>query len=228
MRLTGNSAPAPAETPKEEQKAEAPASPVAANNHKSKRTSIFGNFFQKVTSPSHEKTEKEATAPVESSVSSTAPQLDNPVEEIPAQPAESENVTPAERQSSKDSTGAPAESPAKDKRRTSFFGNLGIKKEKKGESSDNEAAADGEPKQKSNKLGNLFRKPSRAVKAEKEKEASAANSESKTEEPESSKDAPAEEAPAEASTQTPEASKAAESAEPVNTAATTTPVQAAA
>ncbi|BDD58496.1 hypothetical protein MAP00_003770 [Monascus purpureus] len=215
-------APAPAETPKEEKTPETPKEEKkpeapATNNHKGKRTSIFGNFFQKVTSPSHEKTEKEATAPAQSSVPSTAPQLDNPVEETPAQPpADPEKETaPAEPEAPKEeAAGSPAETPAKetpakDKRRTSFFGNLGGKKD----GSDSE-------EHKSSKLGSLFRKPSKAVKSEKKekKEDKETAAEAKTEPAEE----PIKESPAE------EASKPAESTEPVPVAATPAPVQAAA
>ncbi|PYH99150.1 hypothetical protein BO71DRAFT_394721 [Aspergillus ellipticus CBS 707.79] len=214
-------APAPAETAdkkedkeekkeeKEEKKAEAPTA------QKSKRASLFGNFFQKVTSPSHEKSEKEATAPAETPVASTAPQLDNPVEEAAVKPIEPESVTaPAEAEAAKEPT--PAQSPAaetpKDKRRTSFFGNFG---KKKGDS-DNEGA-DGEPKPKGNKLGGLFRKPSKAVKSE-PKETTEAEAAPKEE--------TVQESPAEESAQPAEAS--AEEAKPVNVASTSTPVQAAA
>ncbi|RAL01036.1 uncharacterized protein BO80DRAFT_425018 [Aspergillus ibericus CBS 121593] len=192
---------------KEEKKAE----------HKSKRASLFGNFFQKVTSPSHEKSEKEATAPAETPVASTAPQLDNPVEEAAVKPIEPESVTaPAEAEAAKDAT--PAQSPVaetpKDKRRTSFFGNFG---KKKGDS-DNEGA-DGEPKPKGNKLGGIFRKPSKAVKPEvKDTEA-----EAKAEAP---KEATVPESPAEEAAQPAEAAE--EESKPVNVASTSTPVQAAA
>jgi outer membrane biosynthesis protein TonB len=78
-------------------------------------------------------------------------------------------TSPTDGKAGKD--GAAAESQAggadnKDKRRSTSFFNFG-KKEKKGDS-DNEAT-DGESKPK-NKLGGIFRKPSKAVKADKEKE----------------------------------------------------------
>ncbi|KAF9895442.1 hypothetical protein FE257_000348 [Aspergillus nanangensis] len=191
---------------------------------KSKRASIFGNFFQKVTSPSQEKTEKEAAAPVETpAVASTAPQLDNPVEGAAGKPIEPESVTaPAEGEAPKEAE--PAQSPAvetptatKEKRRTSFFGNLG---KKKGDS-DNEA--EGEAKPKANKLGSLFRKPSKAVKSE-PKEATATETETKAEG--APKEATVEESAAEESAKPAEA-PATEEAKSVNVA-TSTPVQAAA
>ncbi|GKZ37733.1 hypothetical protein AbraIFM66950_009416 [Aspergillus brasiliensis] len=195
---------------KEEKKAETPAP-------KSKRASLFGNFFQKVTSPSHEKSEKEATAPAETAVASTAPQLDNPVEEAAVKPIEPESVTaPAEAEAAKDAT--PAQSPAaetpKDKRRTSFFGNFG---KKKGDS-DNEGA-DGEPKAKGNKLGGLFRKPSKAVKSEPKETKEAAEAEA------APKEATVEESPEENAK--PVEAAPAEEPKPVDVA-TSTPVQAAA
>ncbi|PYH42093.1 uncharacterized protein BP01DRAFT_304088 [Aspergillus saccharolyticus JOP 1030-1] len=199
------------EEEKEEKKAEAPVA------QKSKRTSLFGNFFQKVTSPSHEKSEKEAAAPVETPVASTAPQLDNPVEEANVKPIEPEAVTAAaDAEASKDAT--PAASPAaaetpKNSRRTSFFGNFG---KKKGDS-DNEGV-DGEAKPKGNKLGGIFRKPSKAVKTEVKEAAPDATP----------KEAPVEESPAEESAQPVEAPAATEETAPVNNVPASTPVQAAA
>ncbi|GFF41163.1 hypothetical protein IFM46972_06445 [Aspergillus udagawae] len=210
------------EAKKEEKKAESPAP-------KSKRTSLFGNFFQKVTSPSHEKYEKEAAAPAETSaVSSTAPQLENPVEEAAVKPIEPETVTSA---AAAPATEAPKETPAtqsptaetpagKDKRRTSFFGNFG---KKKGDS-DNEGT-DGESKAKGNKLGGLFRKPSKAVKLD-NKEAPAAKEAEDKAEP-TTQEASAEAAPAEEASKPAEA-PATEEAKPAAVAATSTPVQAAA
>lgn len=144
-------------------------------------------------------------------------------------------TAPADAEAAKD-----AETPAteaattpKDKRRTSFFGAFG-KKEKKAESSDTEVT-DGEGKEakaKSNKLGGLFRKNSKAVKLDKE-EVAAAETEAKADKAEETK---AEEpAATEATTQeTPAVEEAAQPIEPateeaknVNVSAAT-PVQAAA
>lgn len=219
------------EEPKEEKKDEKK-DEKKAETQKSKRASIFGGFFQKVSSPSQEKTEKEATAPTESSVASTAPQLENPVEGDAAKPIEPESVTaPAEAEAAKET---PAQSPtaeAKDKRRTSFFGNFG---KKKGESSDTE---DGEGK-KGNKLGGLFRKPSKAVKLDNQKETSAAEAADKKEEnkpePIAKDDAPAAEKPAEEKPAEEAGVSAAADAAPAaseeakNNVASSTPVQAAA
>lgn len=67
-----------------------------------------------------------------------------------------------------DTTAAPAvpaeSTPPKEKRRTSLFGTLSSKKEKKSDTSDAELT-EGETKSK-NKLGGLFRRPSKAVKLE--------------------------------------------------------------
>lgn len=132
-------------------------------------------------------------------------------------PIEPESVTaPAEAEAAKDAAPAsPAAETPKDKRRTSFFGNFG---KKKGDS-DNEGA-DGEPKPKGNKLGGIFRKPSKAVKSE-PKEAKEA-----TEAEAAPKEAPVQESPAEESAKPAEAAPAEES-KPVDVA-TSTPVQAAA
>ena len=209
---------------KKEKKTETPA--------KSKRASFFGGFFQKASSPSQEKTEKEATAPAteSSAVANTAPQLDNPVEGAAGKPLEPESVTaPADGEAAKDTSAAQspaAETPgaskeSKDKRRTSFFGNFG---KKKGESSDTEDA-DGK---KGNKLGGLFRKPSKAVKLDDKKE-TAAGAEDKTQnKPEPvAKDAPAEEKPAQEEAKPTEAPAATEESK-TNNVASSTPVQAAA
>ncbi|KAJ6171029.1 Pleckstrin homology domain-containing protein [Penicillium chermesinum] len=145
------------ETKKEEDKKE---------EQKKKRTSVFGSFFQKVTSPAHEKSEKEATAPAEeTAVATSAPQLENPVEEADVKPIEPESVTaPAEGEAAKESapeTPAEATTP-KDKRRTSFFG-FG-KKEKKADSDNEGTDSEAKEGKKGNKLGGLFRKPTNAKK----------------------------------------------------------------
>ncbi|CDM36751.1 hypothetical protein DTO013E5_2873 [Penicillium roqueforti] len=209
------------ESAKEEKKAE-----DKKAEKKAKRASIFGNFFQKVTSPSQEKSEKEANSfPTEETpVASTAPQLEHPVEEAAATPEAEASTTPAEAVETP-TIEAPAAEPVptpKEKRRTSFFGNLGIKKEKK-DSSDNELT-DGEAKEsKPKKLGSLFRKPSKAVKLDKE-EATATETEAKADAAEEAPAVPAKE------TEIQEAPKPVETAEDsknVNVAVST-PVQAAA
>ncbi|PGH08120.1 hypothetical protein AJ80_07914 [Polytolypa hystricis UAMH7299] len=232
---------APAEEAKPETKAEAPAAT------KAKRSSIFGNFFHKAAL--EKKDEKKPEAEETSAVSSTAPQLGDPVDAATSEPIKPETVTsapessepakPAEETTTSPSSTkagflnfikkekteekketkeakpedkkaedaeAPAESAAaaetpappalKEKRRTSLFGNLGSKKEKKADAAEGEAV-EGETKAKSPvpKLGSLFRRPSRA---NKEKEAAAAPSESEPIPEGTEKSEPAADAPAEA------------------------------
>ncbi|EED24301.1 conserved lysine-rich protein, putative [Talaromyces stipitatus ATCC 10500] len=210
------------EAPAEEKKEEA--KPAA----KPKRASIFGEFFKKVASPSKEKTEEEV-APV----ASTAPQLENPVDENAAKPIEPEAVTeaPAVEAATASSSETPAAEAAtedkkeattpENKRRTSLFGTLGKK-------SKTESTSDGEGK-KTNKLGGLFRKPSKAVKSEDDKKKEATPAETIPEgedKPEPiAKDVPADETAAHAAEKTEEPAVA---AEPVNVTPTAAPVQAAA
>lgn len=150
-------------------------------------------------------------------VSSTAPQLGDPVDASASKPIEPESVTsPAEGEASKTTEGGtspssksgllsfmkkdgkketkteakpeakpeekteeaatteasasaePAQPTLKEKRRTSMFSGLGTKKEKKPESD----GAESDSKAKANKLGGLFRKPSKAVKPTEKKEES--------------------------------------------------------
>ncbi|RAO65535.1 uncharacterized protein BHQ10_001547 [Talaromyces amestolkiae] len=212
------------ETPAEEEKEEA--KPAA----KTKRASIFGDFFKKVASPSKEKTEEEV-APV----ASTAPQLENPVDETAVKPIEPESVTEAPAVEAAAAAASSSETPAAEaateekkeattpeKRRTSLFGTLGKKAK-------TESTSDGEGK-KTNKLGGLFRKPSKAVKSEDDKKKEAAPAETIPEgedKPEPiAKDAPAEEAAAPAPIE--KADETVVAAEPVSVAPTAAPVQAAA
>jgi len=123
---------------------------------------------------------------------------------------------------------AEAVSSPKEKRRTSFFGNLGMKKEKKADS-DNEVT-DGEAKEtKAKKLGGLFRKPSKAVKLDKE-EVAAAETVAKADAAEEAPAVPAKETATEEAPAVVEAPKAVETPEePKNVnVAVATPVQAAA
>lgn len=210
---------APAEDKKEE--------PKSAT--KSKRASIFGNFFNKVASPGKEKNEEEV-APV----ASTAPQLENPVDESAVKPIEPETVTdapaveaaaaetPAEEKKEEKKEEATPET--KEKRRTSIFGTLG-KKVKAAES-----GSDSEGKKTGNKLGGLFRKPSKAVKSEEKKDKEAAPAEEAIPEGEDKAAAPAEETPAAETTEAAveKTEETAAAAEPVNVAPAAAPVQAAA
>ncbi|KAK2877758.1 hypothetical protein FQN49_001234 [Arthroderma sp. PD_2] len=231
---------APAEEPKvEEKKTETPI--------KSKRASIFGNFFQKFPKEDQEKAKKEVAAETPA-VSSTAPQLGDPVDASTSEPIKPETVTaPAEETADKaekpaeeevttptsssnkflsfmkkdksektektavpeavekkvdeavtkadESATAAADAVVpglKEKRRTSLFGTLGGKKDKKPEVEGE--ASEGEATKKTGslaQLGGIFRKPSKAVKKEKEPAvAPAAEAEPIAEEP-STTEAPA-------------------------------------
>lgn len=95
-----------------------------------------------------------------------------------AAPATSE--TPAATEAAKDTPASDSTPGPKEKRRASLFGNLGTtKKKEKSEATSDAEGTDGEKKNSAaNKLGGLFRKPSKAVKAD-EKKATPATSESK-------------------------------------------------
>ncbi len=131
-----------------------------------KRNSIFGNIFGKKDAATPAATEAPPAVPAKDEQStSTAPQLDNPVTSPIAEPTAATIETPAT--AAEATTPAAATSPTSptDKRRTSFFGNLGTKKERRtGATSDNELT-DGEgKKQSSGGFGGLLRKASRAQK----------------------------------------------------------------
>lgn len=120
-----------------------------------------------------------------SAVASTAPQLDNPVTsptttstttgaatEAPStaptsviaassEPAAEKAISPATGSSAAPLATTAATTPM-DKRRTSFFGGLGTKKEKSAGATSGDELTDGEGK-KSGGVGGLFRKASRAV-----------------------------------------------------------------
>lgn len=211
----------PAAEPAEEKKEE------TKHAAKTKRASIFGDFFKKVASPSKEKTEEEVVP-----VANTAPQLENPVDETAAKPIEPQSVTDApagEAAAAAAPEAAAAEHAVEDKkeantpekRRTSLFSTLGKKTK-------TESTSDGEGK-KTNKLGGLFRKPSKAVKSEddKKKEATPAEPIAEGEDkPEPiAKDTPVEETAASADAKPQEPAVA---AEPVNVTTSSAPVQAAA
>ena len=137
-----------------------------------KRNSIFGSIFGKkdaatpAATPASTETPPAVPAKDEpSTVSPTAPQLDNPVTSPTAETTAATTETPAgaaEASTPAATTTTPL-SPT-DKRRTSFFGNLGTKKERRtGEKSDTELT-DGEGKKSSGGFGGLLRKASRAQK----------------------------------------------------------------
>lgn len=150
--------------------AAATTAPREAAPKASKRGSIFGNFFNK----------KEATTPIATEAAPAAPGKDN--ETAVASPTspqleKSANpTTPAGTGTTSEPTASTGNSPAaaatspqnpdtaKPARRTSFFNNLGTKKEKKTDAVSDAEGTDGEGKKSAtSKLGGLFRKPSRAT-----------------------------------------------------------------
>ena len=143
-----------------------------------KRNSIFGNIFgKKDASTGSADTPPAVPAKDEqSAVSSTAPQLDNPVTSSTAEPTAATTEIPTT--STEAAAPAAAASPlaSTDKRRSSFFGNLGTKKERRaGATSDNELT-DGEGKKQSpGGFGGLLRKASRAQKGSSSTSKDAAN-----------------------------------------------------
>ncbi|KAL9126474.1 MAG: hypothetical protein Q9217_004473 [Psora testacea] len=130
-----------------------------------KRNSVFGGFFGKrdaTTSPTTTETSPAVPAKDEpAAVSSNAPQLDNPVRSpateatTPATAAKSEPTPVTE--------GAAPTSPTTltDRRRTSFFSNLGTKKERKAGTTSGDELTDGEGKKQGGGISGLLRKASR-------------------------------------------------------------------
>ena len=136
-----------------------------------KRASMFGGLFgKKDSSANPTTTEASPTVPPKDEpapVSSTAPQLDNPVLE-PTTETTATSTDAAKAESAPASevvspTTAPtsATSPT-DKRRTSFFSGLGTKKEKRGGATSGDELTDSETKKQSGGFGGLLRKASRA------------------------------------------------------------------
>ena len=133
-----------------------------------KRNSIFGSIFGKKDAANPTSAEAPPIVPPKdehSTVSSTAPQLDNPV--IASTPETSAATTETPATAAETTTPVATTSPISptDKRRTSFFGNLGTKKERRtGGTSDNELTDGESKKQSSGGFGGLLRKASRAQK----------------------------------------------------------------
>lgn len=133
-----------------------------------KRNSIFGSIFGKKDFATPTSTETPPAVPArdeQSTLSSTAPQLDIPVSSPTAETTAATTKTPAT--AAEATTPAAAVSPISptDKRRTSFFGNLGTKKERRTEGTSDNELTDGEgKKQSSGGFGGLLRKASRAQK----------------------------------------------------------------
>lgn len=159
-----------------------PTSATQETAPKNKRNSIFGSLFGKkdAASPTATSTSTAAeTAPVvpakdePSTVSTTAPQLEHPVtapittegtaaSTSAAAPVGATTETAAPVTDSTSPTTGTTTSPT-DKRRTSFFGNLGNKKEKRTGGTSGDELTDGESKkQSSSGFGGLLRKASRA------------------------------------------------------------------
>ena len=129
-----------------------------------KRNSLFGGLFGKkeATSPTTTETPPVAQKDEPSALSSTAPQLDNPVTEPTATAAPTLDTTEPT------TTAAETTSPATNTtptgtRRSSFFANLGgTKKERKAGATSDTEVTDGEGK-KSGGFSGLLRKASRAT-----------------------------------------------------------------
>ena len=135
-----------------------------------KRGSIFGNFFNKkdVSSPTAAEIAPAASAKDGEAAlsSSTAPQLENPMNSPAAGTTMTANEPSLITKEVAASPTTPSATPetTKPQRRTSFFNNLGTKKERRSEATSDAEGTDGEGKKSTgSKLGGLFRKPSRAA-----------------------------------------------------------------
>ncbi|MCJ1265546.1 hypothetical protein MMC22_005426 [Lobaria immixta] len=140
-----------------------------------KRNSIFNSFFGKKEATSPLTKDSTTTSPTKDSettaVSATAPRLDDPVGTGSSEPSTTAPVSipsanTAEGSALVDTPSAQATTPdpVKEKRRSSFFGTLGTKKEKRSDVTSDTDIADGEGKKSTpTKFGGLFRKPSRAA-----------------------------------------------------------------
>ena len=160
-----------ASKPTQEATSSEPAAPASATKDTSvkpnKRMSMLGGFFgKKDSTASPTGTEKAPTVPAKgepSAVSPTAPQLDNPVTsptpEITAPAAGGAATEPV---ASTDGANAASATTPTDKRRTSFFSNLGTKKEKKAGATSGDELTDSETKKQGGGFGGLLRKASRA------------------------------------------------------------------
>ena len=139
-----------------------------------KRNSIFGSLFGKkeaATSPTSATNEAPPLAPAKDSepaaVSATAPQLSDPVKDIApatetaAAAPVSEPAVPETAPATTSTTSPVSPETTKANRRSSFFSNLGTKKEKKINTTSDTEVTDGEGK-KSGGFSGLLRKASRA------------------------------------------------------------------
>ena len=153
--------------------ASSPASTTPASTTKekpNKRASVFGSLFGKKDTASipAEKTNKDEP----STVSDTAPQLDSPVP-ITTEPAAGAKDDKTEAKPTTEAATSTSPQTPTDKRRTSFFSNLGTKKEKKPDTTSGDETADGEKKKQSGGIGGLLRKASRAAPKKESKETKA-------------------------------------------------------
>lgn len=133
-----------------------------------KRASIFGGFFgKKDAAATPSATETAPAIPMKdepSTVSSAAPQLENPMTE-PATAATAGTTATETPAAITESTTPGAITTPTDKRRSSFFSNLGAKKERRTGTTSGDELTDGEGnKQPSGGFGGLLRKASRAQK----------------------------------------------------------------
>ena len=142
-----------------------------------KRGSVFGGLFKPKDTPKLAAEGTPATAATKeepTTVSSTAPQLENPVTS-PTEPitTETSSKPDADPAAVAAAVAATKESETKDapkttttlsdKRRTSFFGGIGSKKEKKAGATSGDELTDGESKKPSGGITGLLRKASRAA-----------------------------------------------------------------
>lgn len=146
-----------------------------AHQKPNKRNSIFSNLFGKkeTTAPGAKDfattTSSKGSEPT--AVSATAPRLEDPIttgssEPSTTAPASTAAADTTETSALVDSPSATATTPepGKEKRRSSFFGNLGTKREKRTDITSDADIPDGEGKKSAPaKFGGLFRKPSRAA-----------------------------------------------------------------
>jgi hypothetical protein len=169
---------APTETAKETAPAETATTPT-----KEKKSSIKGLFKKdaaKLEGKKEVKKEETAEKKEEKKEEKEEKAVENGSKDADAAAATTESPTSAEE------AAAPATEEAKptDKRRSSLFGNLGgviRKRTQNTESTDAEATTAGTKREKSplpQRIGSLFRRPSRGVKSEEPKEATEASTES--------------------------------------------------
>ena len=140
--------------------------PGTTSSKPNKRSSVFGTFFGKrdTTTPA---AATEASPPVPAkdepaAVAATAPQLEDPVASPVAETTAPTTATKTEAAPVTEAAAPTSATTPTDKRRTSFFGNLGNKKERKTGATSGDELTDGEAKKQSGGFGGLLRKASRA------------------------------------------------------------------